>query len=183
MTGILNLLIISVSLALDAFSVSVAGGIKTQHARLQDAAKVAGFFGVFQAGMPLIGWAVGVGISDLIDGYTKWIAFFILTAVGLKMLKEAFENEEERERTDILQIRTLTMLAVATSIDALVVGFTLNLLNVPVIISVTTIGIITFGLSFAGFVFGKHLGRFFEGKVEIFGAIALIAIGIKLLLS
>lgn len=177
-----QIFIIAVSLALDAFSVSVAGGMRAQHARMQDALKVAAFFGIFQGVMPLIGWAVGAIFRDYVASYSNWIAFILLTILGLKMIYEAFQGEDGKS-IDILSTKTLVILSVATSIDALVVGVTLSLLALPLLLSALVITVVTFLLCLLGFLFGKRLGSFFEGKVEIIGGIALIAIGIKLLLS
>lgn len=179
----ISILIIAVSLALDAFSVSVAGGIKTQKATTHDALKVAAFFGVFQGVMPLIGWMIGQGFSSVIADYSNWVAFILLSLIGLKMIQEAFKDVSEKESINILSTKTLIALSVATSIDALIVGFTLAYVDLPLLVSALVIGVVTFVLCVAGFLFGKRLGSFFEGKVEIIGGIALIGIGIKLLLT
>lgn len=182
MAAYINIIIIALSLSLDAVSVSVASGVKTKHAEFRDAIKIAAFFGVFQAGMPLLGWAVGELFSGVISGYSNWIAFVLLTLVGLKMIHEAFEDTEDHQK-NLLNTKILIALAVATSIDALVVGITLSFIDVPLLLSVVIIGIVTFILSLLGFLFGKKLGTFFQGKVEILGGVALIALGIKMLLS
>lgn len=179
----ISILIIAVSLALDALSVSVAGGIKMQKARTNDALKIAAFFGVFQGGMPLLGWLIGRSFSGVITEYSNWVAFVLLTAIGLKMIQEALKDTSEKESINILSNKTLFALAVATSIDALIVGITLAYIDLPLLASSLVIGIVTFILSFLGFIFGKKLGTFFEGKVEIIGGLALIAIGVKLLLT
>ena len=184
MGALLTVIVIAVSLALDALSVSVAGGLKARHATAKDALKVAWFFGGFQAVMPLIGWVIGGAFKHLIIGVSGWIAFILLTLIGLKMIKEALgPDDPEAKPKDMLGTKTLTMLAIATSIDALVVGVTLNLVNLPLVLSVVIIGVVTFALSLGGFMFGKKLGSFFQGKIEIFGGLALIGIGIKLLLA
>lgn len=182
MTAYINILIIAVSLALDAVSVSVASGVKAKHATIRDALKIAFFFGVFQAVMPLIGWGIGTLFEDIIASYSNWIAFILLTLVGFNMIHDALKNEEEHQK-NILNTKILLALAVATSIDALVVGVTLDLIDVPLLLSVGIIGVVTFILSFLGFLFGKKLGTFFQGKVEVIGGVALIAIGVKMLLS
>lgn len=183
MTSIISIFVIAVSLALDSLSVSVAGGIKAKKAAIRDAIKVALFFGVFQGAMPLIGWFVGSVFRDFVADVSNWIAFILLVGIGLKMIKESFGEEEELEKKNILDTKTLMLLAVATSIDALVVGVTLNLIDIPLVVSVAIIGVVTFVLSLLGFLFGKKLGSFFEGKVEIIGGIVLILLGIKILIS
>lgn len=182
MTSFLQIFVIACSLALDAFSVSVAGGMKAQHARMKDALKVAAFFGIFQGAMPLLGWAIGAIFRDYVTEYSNWIAFILLTILGLKMIYEAFHGDEGKS-TNILATKTLIILSIATSIDALVVGVTLSLLALPLLLSALIIGVVTFVLCLAGFLFGKRLGSFFEGKVEVIGGIALIVIGIKLLFT
>jgi putative Mn2+ efflux pump MntP len=179
----INLVVISVSLALDSLSVSVAGSMKTKHAEVSHALKAASFFAVFQAGMPLIGWLIGKGVNSVAESYSHTLAFIILTLVGAKMIHEAYGDKEEKEKINIFDTKTLVFLAIATSIDALVVGITLHLIAIPLLVSVLVIGLVTFILCFLGCIFGKKLGSFFEGKVEIIGGIALIAIGVKLLLS
>ncbi len=182
MASFFQIIIISVSLAMDSLSVSVAGGFKAKKTSVIDAIKVAAFFGGFQAGMPLIGWAIGEIVSSYITHFSHWIAFGLLSIIGIKMIKESFE-QEEGSSTNILTNRTLILLSIATSIDALIVGITLGLLELPLLLSITVIGIITFILCFFGFLFGKQLAKIFGKRIEIFGGVALIAIGIKILLD
>jgi putative Mn2+ efflux pump MntP len=183
MGSFITILIIAVSLAMDAFAVSVAGGIKSQQSKWKDAIKVGLYFGGFQAAMPLIGWVMGNSLRGLVMNASGWIAFILLTVIGLKMIKESMaDDENDKDSKSLLNSRTLLFMAIATSIDALVVGITLSLIGLPLLVSVAIIGIVTFALSVFGFQFGKKLGAFFAGKIEIFGGIALIAIGIKLLL-
>ncbi len=179
MSDIIAIFIIAISLALDAFSVSIAGGLKAQRTRSRDAAKVALAFGGFQAGMPLIGWMLGTVLRGVIAGTGHWIAFILLVGIGLKMLKESTEEQEAR---NIIDTKTLLLLAVATSIDALVAGVTLSLIHLPLLVSISVIGLITFILSFGGFMFGKRLGSLLGNKAEVLGGLALIGIGIKALL-
>lgn len=182
MDSYLTIFIIAVSLALDSFTVSIAGGIKSQGARLKDLVKVGLYFGGFQAFMPLIGWLMGNSLRDWLTNYSGWVAFILLSIIGLKMIKESLSENEDNAQKDLLKTKTLIMMAIATSIDALVVGVTLNLIDLPLLVSVSVIGIVTFILSALGFQFGKRLGSFFRGKIEIIGGLALIAIGLKLLL-
>jgi putative Mn2+ efflux pump MntP len=182
MAGLLSLVIIACSVALDALSVSVAGGLKTRQATLKDALKVAGMFGFFQAIMPLIGWGIGAALQSTVAHFSNVAACILLSALGLKMLYEAF-SEGPGKGVHILETKTLLLLAIATSIDALVVGISLNLIDLPLLLSVFIIGIVTFVLSLIGFLFGKKLGHFFEDKVEVIGGVALILIGFKILLG
>jgi manganese efflux pump family protein len=182
MTAILEIFFISLSLAMDAVSVSIVGGMKSQAGKVTHAFKIAAFFGIFQAVMPIFGWLIGEAAKGLISGIDHWVAFVLLGIIGVKMINEAL-NRDKKIKKDIFDTKTLLILAVATSIDALIVGITLNLLKTPFLISVITIGAITFILSFLGFLFGKQLGIFFGKKVGALGGIALILIGLKILIE
>jgi len=178
-----NVLIIAISLSLDALAVSIAGGVKARKALLRDALKVGLFFGGFQAGMPLLGYLAGNAFKDAVDSASGWIAFVLLAAIGLNMIRNAVTGDDDDEApADMLRTRTLLALAVATSIDALVVGVTLSLAGLPLLVSIVLIGVVTFLISIAGFLFGKRLGTAFGERIEIVGGLALIAIGLKLLI-
>lgn len=178
---LLQIFLISISLSLDALSVSIAGGIKSQSSRILHALKVATFFGAFQAVMPVIGWFIGEALESFIGGIDHWIAFGLLAIIGTKMIYEAFSSEEERK--SFLETKTLILLSIATSIDALVVGITLSLIQIPFILSISIIGLVTFIICFLGFLFGEKLGSRFGKRIEILGGLILIAIGIKILIE
>lgn len=178
----LEIIILSVSLAMDAVSVSIAGGVEVQHAKFKHALRVALFFGGFQALMPLLGWFVGNTAKAFVAIYAPWIAFLLLTGIGLVMIKEA-RSETAEDKRSILSHKTLLLLAIATSIDAFVVGISLGLTKIPLLLSVGTIGVITFALCIPAFLFGSHLSKHFEGKLDMLGGIALILIGLKTLVS
>lgn len=180
---LLPVILIAISLSLDSVSVSVASGLKIKQPKIQQALKIALFFGAFQAIMPIIGWFIGANIDSAIVKYDHWIAFALLSLIGVKMVYESFDHTEEKERTNLLNNRTLIALSIATSIDALIIGVTLGLINVPLLFSAFIIGIVTFVFCFFGFLLGKKLGSFFESRVEIIGGIALIALGIKILVE
>ncbi|EKD84630.1 MAG: hypothetical protein ACD_38C00185G0016 [uncultured bacterium] len=180
MALILQILFISFSLAIDCVSVSIAGGLN-QKAKIAHGLKVAAFFGGFQAMMPLLGWLIGEALSSFISSIDHWIAFFLLAIIGVKMIYEALKENDEKK--DILNIRTLLILSIATSIDALIVGISLSLIKIPLLVSVAIIGIVTFVFSFLGFIFGNKIGSFFGKKVEIAGGVVLIIIGLKILLE
>lgn len=182
MTNILQIILISISLAMDAFSVSIAGGMKSQASKVTHALKVAVFFGAFQALMPCIGWLIGEVMKGFIMAIDHWVAFILLGIIGIKMIHEALQSNDI-EKTQIFKTKVLFMLAIATSIDALIVGITLSLLKIPFLISIGTIGIITFVLSFLGFLFGRQIGGIFGKKVEILGGVVLIIIGFKILIE
>lgn len=167
---------------MDAFSVSIAGGIKTSNGKVWDALKVAVFFGGFQALMPFFGWLLGEAGKGFITGIDHWIAFILLGLIGIKMIADALDKNSQKNN-EILKIKSLLLLSVATSIDAFIIGITLSLLKTPFLISIISIGTITFVLSFLGFIFGRQLGKLFGRKVEIFGGVVLILIGLKILIE
>lgn len=186
----LQLCLIALSLAMDAFAVSVCKGLNMKTLSLKKAAVIAGFFGVFQGIMPLIGWALGRGFKHYIMAFDHWIAFILLAAIGGKMIHEALKGDsqpkcsDEGGVSDRLSIKELFTLAIATSIDALAVGIALGLLpEVNIGIAAITIALITFVLSFAGVVIGKGFGGKLQGKAEILGGLCLILIGLKILLE
>ncbi|MBQ8348325.1 MAG: manganese efflux pump [Ruminococcus sp.] len=182
--GILELILLSVGLAMDAFSVSVCKGLNMKKLSLKNGAVIALFFGVFQAGMPLIGYFLGSRFADFISSFSHWVAFILLAVIGGKMVFEAVHGGDDDESGEFsLKIGELFILAVATSIDALAVGIVFVAAKVNLILSVSMIGIITFLLSFAGVIIGHKFGSRFEKKAEIAGGIILILIGLKLLLD
>ncbi|MDP3948200.1 MAG: manganese efflux pump MntP family protein [bacterium] len=182
MTTLPQILLIAVSLALDAFSVSIVGGMKVRGAKHLHALRVAAIFGIFQAVMPIIGWSVGEAMKGFIGGIDHWIAFGLLGIIGINMIRESL-SDESSERKNLLDTNTLIFLAIATSIDALVVGITLSLIKIPFILSISIIGLVTFIICFLGFLFGEKLGARFGKKIEVLGGLALIAIGVKILIE
>lgn len=172
---------VAVSLAMDSFSVSVATGMRLHKPNYKQAAKVAFFFGFFQAFMPLLGWTVGELLQGFLASYDHWIAFVLLSAIGFKMIKES--RGADIVEGAILKNKRLVILSLATSIDALIVGITLNLLKTPPLVSIAAIGLITFALCFAGYIFGGKIGKVFGKRIEILGGVALILIGLKILLE
>ena len=182
-----EVLLLALGLSMDAFAVAVAGGATMKKLHVPHALKMALFFGVFQALMPVLGWAAGLGLKDFISGWDHWLAFALLAAVGGKMLWESFEIKEESEcgggRSCPFDTGTLTVLAVATSLDALAVGLTFSMLRVSIIGPVLIIGAVTFVMTAAGVKIGSAGGHFFENKMEAAGGAVLIAIGLKILLE
>ena len=177
-----TIILIAVGLAMDAFAVSIAKGIVINHNRQKTALLLGGFFGGFQMLMPAIGWLVGLSFKEIIMGADHWIAFGLLAFIGLKMIYDSTKKEKENEET-ILKLHTLLILAVATSIDALMVGLSFAFLQTPILEPIISIGLITFLLSISGFYFGCGLGRIFGNKIKIIGGLILIAIGLKILLD
>ncbi len=174
---------IAIGLAMDAFAVSVTSGLTMKNLRIRYALRIALFFGIFQALMPVLGYLAGLSIRDFIADFDHWIAFGLLAYVGGKMIYEALTLDGDEREMDPDDMATLFVLAVATSIDALAVGFSISLLGVNVFVPAAIIGIVTFGLSFAGVYLGERVGHIFEEKVEILGGIILIAIGTRILIE
>jgi manganese efflux pump family protein len=182
--NLITILGIAVGLAMDAFSVSVATGAVYKKIHIKHIFRMAFFFGFFQMFMPVLGWLGASTFKGYIQACDHWIAFGILTAVGMKMIYEAASLENSDKKDLEMTIYTLLMLSVATSIDALAVGVTLSLLDSNNIFeTVAIIGIVTFLLSLAGVKIGIRFGHIFEKKIEIAGGILLIIIGLKILLA
>jgi manganese efflux pump family protein len=180
---IATILLIAVGLAMDAFAVSIATGLSTNaQQKRKNALIIASFFGGFQMFMPLIGWAVGLSLQDLIVGIDHWIAFGLLAFIGAKMICDSTKKEQE-SNNGVLRFSSLLTLAVATSIDALMVGLSFAFLQTSIILPIIIIGVVTFVLSFIGFIFGYALGQVFESRIKIVGGIILILIGVKILLD
>jgi manganese efflux pump family protein len=179
----ITLLFIAVGLSMDAFAVSVTSGIIIKKNRLNSAVKIAFLFGLFQAIMPVIGWAAGLSLRTLIQTFDHWLAFVLLAFIGGKMIYESFHEKENKKDIERLHFYSFLLLAIATSIDALVVGVSFAFLNFAILIPILVIGLITFLFSFAGFFIGNKIGHFFENKIEIVGGVILIGIGIKILVE
>lgn len=176
-------LLIALGLSMDAFAVSVTSGTTITHDRLKSALTAALFFGTFQAFMPVIGWFGGLEFSDFVIGYDHWIAFSLLALIGGKMIHESVTTDPCERVENLLNLRVLTCLAVATSIDALAVGVNFAFLDISIIVPVAVIGIVTFTLSFLGVYIGNRFISIFENRIEIVGGLILIGIGIKILLE
>ncbi len=181
--GIVKLLFIAVSLAMDAFAVSVCKGLNMKKINYVHAVIIGGFFGVFQAVMPLIGWAVGKQFADLVTSVSHWIAFGLLAFIGGKMLIEAIRSDGEEEVPDGLDYKELFILAVATSIDALAVGVVFAFENVKIVPSILLIGVVTFVLSVLGVAIGNRFGAKYNKGAQIAGGVILVLLGTKILLE
>jgi manganese efflux pump family protein len=177
----LEVLILSFALSMDAFAVSIGLGIKNKGDIKILALKAGLFFGIFQALMPFIGYLGGIGLKEYIQGYDSIIAFVLLLVIGGKMIYEAL-NENVEEEISIVSNKILLTLAIATSIDAMAAGFTLHLFDLNVYLSLFLIGFITFIISYIGVYVGSRGGEKYESKAEILGGVVLILIGLKILL-
>lgn len=176
---------IAVGLAMDAFAVSVASGLAYCSMRMGHTLRIALFFGGFQALMPVVGWLAGLSVKSYIVSIDHWIAFGILSFLGVKMIYEAVIIGKAEKGADIMNLFVLLGLAVATSIDALAVGVTFAFLNVVIVTPVIVIGVITFIMSFAGVVIGQRCSGlgFSSTKIEVAGGVVLIAIGLRILVE
>lgn len=177
--NILDIILISFSLAMDAFAVSLCKGMSFCNNKYKKAIIISFFFGIFQALMPIIGYYVGYKFHNLIISFDHWIAFLLLAFIGIKMIKDAILNENDLD--DKLDIKTMFILSIATSIDALIIGITMSFLDVNILLSISFIGIITFILSFIGVLIGSKVGQRLGIKSQIFGGFILIVIGIKII--
>lgn len=180
--GLIELFLIAVGLSMDAFAVSVCKGLAMPKCTFKKAAIVGLWFGGFQALMPAIGYILGAQFQEAIASIDHWIAFVLLALIGGNMIHEALDNDEE-EADASLDVKTMFLLAVATSIDALAIGITFAFLKVSIIPAVCFIGIMTFIISFAGVKIGNVFGARYKNKAEIVGGVILILLGLKILLE
>ncbi len=178
----MTIILIAVSLAMDAFAVSIANGVSVSHFAKKDAIKQGIYFGLFQFCMPLLGWLLGSSIKSVMESFDHWIAFILLALIGGNMILESFQKEEQKEITALTN-KNLILQAVATSIDALAVGVSFAMLSVPIVFAAAVIGIVAFLFSYAGGMLGKHLGAFLQKKASVAGGIVLIAVGVHILLE
>ena len=180
--SLIELFLIAVGLSMDAFAVSVCKGLAMPKCTFKKAAIVGLWFGGFQALMPAIGYILGAQFQEAIASIDHWIAFVLLALIGGNMIHEALDNDEE-EADASLDVKTMFLLAVATSIDALAIGITFAFLKVNIIPAVCFIGIVTFIISFAGVKIGNVFGARYKNKAEIVGGVILILLGLKILLE
>ena len=182
--GLLELFMIAVGLSMDAFAVSVCKGLAMKKCTWVRAGIIGLYFGVFQAGMPAIGYLLGVQFRSFISSVDHWITFILLGIIGVNMIKEAMAGCEECvEKDGSLGVRTMIGLAVATSIDALAVGVTFAFLQVEIVPAVSFIGIITFLISVIGVKIGNVFGSRYKKRAEVAGGVILILIGVKILME
>lgn len=181
----LEILLIAVSLALDAFAVSVSSGIAIRGFGWRQAVKMGCYFGAFQFAMPLVGWLLGSSVSGYIQAFDHWVAFGLLAFIGGRMVVGALRKspDGEEEAPTELTARRLTVLAVATSIDALAVGVSMAFMSVHILASAAVIGVVAFALSVTGGLVGRRLGCLFQRRAELTGGLVLIAIGVKILIE
>lgn len=192
--SLVSVLLTSFALSMDAFAVSITKGMTMKNITKKIAFKIAFFFGLFQGGMPLIGWLLGISFEKYIKTFDHWIALILLSFLGIKMICESIKENKKDEvamdleinglnqNTSTVDIKTkdLLVLSVATSIDALAVGVSFAFLNISIIEVVTSIAIITFLVCFTGVLIGKKIGPILKNYAEIIGGIILIFIGLNI---
>jgi putative Mn2+ efflux pump MntP len=183
----LEIIIIAFGLAMDAFAVSVASGVALNKVKPVYALRFGVYCGIFQFIMPLIGWLIGTTFADYITAIDHWVAFILLVFIGGNMLLEAFKKKKEdceiKSDETILGWKNMTLLAVATSIDALAVGVGFAVMGAHIWLSASIIGLIAFGMAYIGVMLGKKLGCIFKKRAEIVGGLILIGIGLKILIE
>lgn len=179
--SILELFILAVGLSMDAFAVSVCKGLSLGKIKPKHMCIAGAWFGGFQALMPLIGYFLGSFFAEMIEKYDHWVAFVLLAIIGGNMIKESFDKDEKVDSS--MDVKSMLLLAIATSIDALAVGVTFAFLQVQIVPAVSFIGVITFIFSAVGVKIGSLFGTKYKSKAELFGGIVLVLIGIKILLE
>lgn len=180
--SLLTLFITAVGLSMDAFAVAICKGLAMKKLSWKKALIIGLWFGGFQALMPTIGYLLGTRFESYVTAIDHWIAFVLLALIGANMVKESFSKEEESSN-DSVDFKTMFLLAIATSIDALAVGVTYAFLQVRIVPAVSFIGVITFTLSIIGVKIGNVFGLKYKSKAELTGGIILIVMGIKILLE
>ncbi len=182
--SLLELFLVAVGLSMDAFAVSVCKGLALKNIRLGDSAAVGLWFGGFQALMPLIGYFLGTSFEKYVTPVDHWVAFALLAAIGVNMIREALSKDDGDDEADgSLAFKTMLMLSIATSIDALAVGITFAFLQVHIFAAVCFIGATTFALSMAGVKAGSVFGARYKARAELAGGAVLILLGLKILLD
>lgn len=181
--SIIEIALIGVGLAMDAFAVSICKGLAMRRMNYKKAIIIAAFFGVFQALMPALGYVLGTTFANKIAAIDHWIAFILLALIGANMIKEALSSDDDECQDDSLRLGDLIMLSIATSIDALAVGITFAFFNVTLLLSVSMIGIITFIICVIGVKVGNVFGEKYKSKAELAGGLILIVMGAKILID
>ncbi|OON95764.1 MAG: hypothetical protein ATN36_07505 [Epulopiscium sp. Nele67-Bin005] len=178
-----SIFMIGVGLSADAFAVSICKGLSMKKMYIKDALIIAIYFGVFQALMPLIGFVLGTQFSNFVNNIGHWLAFAILTYIGLNLIKSGNSKEEDDGLDMDLSIKVMVSLAIATSIDALAVGVTFAFLQVEILLAILIIGLTTFIICLFGVKVGNIFGIKYKSKAEILGGIILILIGTSILIT
>lgn len=179
--SLIELFILAVGLSMDAFAVSICKGLSLRKIKAKHMCIAGLWFGGFQALMPLIGYFLGSFFAEMIEQYDHWVAFILLAIIGGNMIKESFGKDENVDSA--MDFKSMLLLAIATSIDALAVGVTFAFLQVQIVPAVSFIGVVTFIFSAVGIKIGSLFGTKYKSKAELFGGIVLVLIGLKILLE
>ena len=180
----ISIILIAIGLAADCFAVALSGGVSHKNPSRMQILRVAFMFGLFQAVMPVLGWLAGKTVVDYIADYDHWVAFILLAIVSGRMLWESLRPERgERKAVDITRGLLLLTLSVATSIDALAVGLSFAFIDVSIAVAAPTIGAVEFITTVVGFIVGRKAGRLVGRRAEIIGAVILMAIALRILIS
>jgi putative Mn2+ efflux pump MntP len=174
---------LALALAMDAFAVALGTGAVLSRLTGRHLFRLGFHFGLFQALMPVIGWLAGLTIMQWVEAWDHWIAFSLLAIIGGRMIYEAFSDKEKTDDRDPTKGLSLVLLSIATSIDALAVGFSLSVIGVSIWMPALVIGLVAGVLTIAGMLLGGRIGNRWGSRVEIFGGVVLIAIGIKILIE
>jgi putative Mn2+ efflux pump MntP len=178
-----EILLIAVGLAMDAFAVSLGIGTTGRASGPRPIFRLAFHFGLFQALMPVLGWLAGTGVARFIEDFDHWVALILLAFVGIRMIRSGLDPNGESHANDPSRGGTLIMLAVATSIDAFAIGLSLAMLRVNILYPALVIGVVTAGLCLAALLTGHRLGKLFGKRMEIIGGLILIGIGLRVVIS
>lgn len=178
--NLLETFLIALGLSMDCFAVSLSFGAQKKLAG-RDIFRVAFYFALFQGLMPVIGWAIGITLKVFLSRIDHWIAFGILTAIGLRMIWESFKGEDEKRSVDIRDRKVLLSLSLATSIDALISGLSFGFVQMNILLAISLIAVVTFLNSIAGALVGKHAIHISSRWAEIAGGLVLIGIGLRIL--
>ena len=180
--GFWELVVLAVGLSMDAFAVSICKGLALQRVSWKECCIAGAWFGGFQALMPLLGYLLGTQFEQFVTSVDHWIAFVLLGIIGGNMIREALSKDEDK-LDGSLAFKTMLLLAIATSIDALAVGITFAFLNTPIIEAISIIGITTFVLSIIGVIVGNFFGSKYKSKAEFIGGLILVLLSVKILLE
>lgn len=182
--SLLEIIIIAISLSMDALAVAICKGLSVEKITIKQSSLVGLYFGLAQAVMPILGFMLASTFSNYIKAIDHWIAFVLLSLIGINMILESLKNDDKEEEVkNQFSFKALFPLAIATSIDALAVGVTFAFFSVNIILAATLIGAITFALSMVGAKLGAKLGEKFKKNAERLGGSVLVIMGIKILVT
>lgn len=178
----IELLILAIGLAMDAFAISICKGLSFGKLKLKHYLIVGAYFGGFQFGMTVAGYYIGINFSSFIEAFDHWVVFGLLMLIGLNMIRESLDKNDD-EINDKLDVKTMVLLAIASSIDALAVGVSFAFIHVEIFYTAAVIGIVVFVLSVLGVKIGSIFGAKYKRRAEMIGGIVLCLMGVKVLLS